>query len=103
MKADQELTTQNVMEKVHVLKLIDGNFTPTDAGKILNELITSKINYHNREMLSIRIKYDGDVSRSEGRIEQLVQVRDNLNKLLAEAEENGHLLKINSSIDIVML
>ncbi len=103
MNEGKESTNNSVMEKLHVLKLIDGNFTPTDASKILNELITSKINYHNREMLSIRVKFDGDVTRSEKRIEQLQQVREDLNQLLAEAEENGNLLKINSTIEIVIV
>jgi hypothetical protein len=62
----------------------------------------SKINYHNREILSIKEKYNGDVSHSERRIAELSQVRLSLKELLDAAREQGKELKISSTIEIVL-
>jgi predicted polyphosphate/ATP-dependent NAD kinase len=97
-----ETQITDLVENVHILKLIEGKFTPEDAGKILNELIMSKINYHNREILSIKEKYNGDVSHSEKRIAELNQVRLSLKELLDSAREQGKELKISSTIEIVL-
>ena len=37
------------MENKLTIKLIEGNFLPNEAGKVLFSLINSKIDYHNLE------------------------------------------------------
>lgn len=88
------------MEKDFQFQLIDGEFTPVGAAKVLFPLINNKINYHSLESFSNEIRFDKDVSNSKKRIAELQQVQLQIQELLEEAEENGLKLKITSKIKI---
>lgn len=88
------------MEKDFQFQLIDGEFTPVGAAKVLFPLINNKINYHSLESFSNEIRFDKDVSNSKKRIAELQQVQLQIQELLEKAEENGLKLKITSKIKI---
>jgi hypothetical protein len=91
------------METKHVIKLIDGNFHPKDAARVLMQLISDKINYHNVEMLSIYEHFNGDVSHSVKRINELSEAKESLRELLERAEQEGFDLVVESNINIKLV
>ncbi|GAB2786526.1 hypothetical protein GCM10027275_33780 [Rhabdobacter roseus] len=88
------------MENTHSFKLIDGTFTPTEAGTVILDLINSKIKHHNLEILNCLETGLGNALHSQKRIQDLEEVRQRLNTLLQNAHNNGMYLKINGSIEI---
>jgi hypothetical protein len=91
------------MENKQVLKLIDGTFLPSEAGKVLFELINRKINYHQMERFSNEERFGKDESNSRGRIEQLKDARRRLEEIIDYTSIKGLRLKIESSIDITFI
>lgn len=91
------------MEKIHNLKLIEGDFDPTEAGKMLFALIGSKINYHNLQAFSFKERYNGDTSQYVKRVEALKNINEDLKEVLAFATENGLQLKIEGNIQITLI
>lgn len=91
------------MRKSHKLKLIDGTFTSSEAGKVLFDLISSKINYHAMQAFSIKERFGGDVSFSEKRIEDLKETRRRLEEIINRASEKGLNLKVESFIEITLI
>ena len=84
-------------------KLIDGEFSPSEAKKILMDLINTKINYHNLDGFSNHIRFNAAISHHENRVEQLSQTRESI-KILTELAANYNLkLKISSEIIIELI
>ncbi|MFC6877019.1 hypothetical protein [Flavobacterium myungsuense] len=88
------------MENQYDFKLIDGIFSPTDAGKVLTTLINNKINYHNLEDFSNHIRFNNDLKHSKKRVMELNQSTEDIKKILELAESNGFNLLVKSTIDI---
>lgn len=88
------------MKNEQVFKLIDGVFTPEEAGKVLTALINSKINYHNLEDFSNHIRFNNDISQSKKRVVELNEAKEKIKNLLEVAEVNGVNLVVNSTIEI---
>jgi len=91
------------MENKHVLKLIDGIFMPSDAGNVLFDLISRKINYHQIELFSNEERFGNDLSNSISRIEQLNEIKNSLQEIIVYASEKGMSLKIDSLIHITCI
>ncbi len=90
------------MNEVFKFKLIEGDFKPTDAGKVLFNLINSKIGYHQLEKFGILERSNGDVSRAENRITALKAVNKELLNFLNEANEKGFNFSINGTVTITL-
>jgi hypothetical protein len=90
------------MEDTLEFKLVKGEFTPEEAGKILFSLIQNKINYHNVEILSrqIRFGFGDDVSHSEKRVADLKKINKSLIAFLKEADAEGKKLEINGTFEL---
>ena len=88
------------MKSKNILKLIDGNFTPAEAGSVLFALISTKINYHSMEAFSIKERTNGDVSKSENRIQELKITAKGLKEIIDLANERQYNLKIKGTIEI---
>ena len=88
------------MKNIQQLTLIDGTFAPTEARKLLSELISRKINYHQLEMFSNEERFGKDISNSKKRIEALRATKDQLKSIIDHAIENQYRLQVNSFIDI---
>ncbi|PBQ30592.1 hypothetical protein CNR22_01990 [Sphingobacteriaceae bacterium] len=91
------------MEKQHTFKLIDGDFTPSEARNILFALITSKISFHSTESFGITVRTSGDTSFHEKRIKQLTQNNKEVKNLMDYAEENKFRLRINGTVEIKLM
>jgi hypothetical protein len=84
-------------------KLIDGIFEAADANKILLELINNKINYHNRQIFSIKERFNGDASSSEKRIKVLLKTAKALKKTLESAQKKGLRVELHCPIEIKVM
>ncbi|MBX2946817.1 MAG: hypothetical protein KF725_13365 [Cyclobacteriaceae bacterium] len=90
-------------EKSQDYKLIDGTFMPADANRFLMQLINSKIDYHNLEILSMRERFNGDVSHSLKRIEELKETQEALRQLLNIAFDNEMEVRVHCSVQIELV
>ena len=91
------------MDQIHNLKLIDGQFAPLEAQKVISDLIGSKINYHTMEAFSAKERFNVDVSFSEQRIAELKEARSRLEDIINNASEKGLNLKVESFIRITFI
>lgn len=91
------------MENKHRLKLIEGKFMPSEAGKVLFDLISRKINYHNMEIFSNEERFGKDLSASKSRIEELKESRRCLEEIITYTSAKGLNLKIESFIEIILI
>lgn len=83
------------------IKLIEGNFSPSEATDIINAVLDVKINFHKLQRLS---KTEGDTNDSccfdNDRIDELLAAKQQVKKLFNSIRENGGKISINSSITI---
>ncbi len=91
------------MDQIHNLKLIDGQFAPLEALKVISDLIRSKINYHTMEAFSNKERFNVDISFSEQRIAELKEARKDLEDIINTASEKGYNLKVESLIEITFI
>lgn len=91
------------MKNKHRFKLIDGKFTSSEATKVLNALVSSKINYHSMEKFSNEERFGKDAANSEKRIAVLKKVNDSLKKFLDSVAQKGLSLKIDGFIEITII
>ena len=91
------------IKKTHLIKLIDGNFTPSEGGKVLRDLLTCKINYHQLELFSNQERFAKDSARSKSRIRSLKTARESLKNIIECSKAENCTLQINGTISIVMV
>lgn len=91
------------MEKEYQFKLVEGQFTPSEAGKVLFSLINNKINYHNLEKFSNQIRFDEENPHSKIRLETLSAASNYIKDLINIAALKNMELKIEGVIQIVLL
>ena len=82
------------------IKLIDGEYSVSEAADVLFSVISDKIRFHNIQMLSIRERFDGDTSHSEERLAELNEAKERITEILHVAREQEADLEIFSSIQI---
>lgn len=90
------------MEKEYQFKLVEGQFAPSEAGKVLFSLINSKINYHNLEIFSNQIRFDGENPHSKIRIKTLSGASEYIKELIKEASLKDMELEIEGVIQIAL-
>ncbi|MBA3681627.1 MAG: hypothetical protein H0W73_10760 [Bacteroidetes bacterium] len=88
---------------MHSFKLIDGQFTSSEARSVLFALVNSKINFHSMESFGIRERTSGDTSFHEKRIKELAQTNIDMKNILDYAEENKLQLRIDGPIEIKLV
>jgi hypothetical protein len=90
------------MEKEYQFKLVEGQFAPSEAGKVLFSLINSKINYHNLEIFSNQIRFDEENPHSKIRIKTLSDAAEYIKELIKEGSMKDMELKIDGVIQITL-
>ncbi|MFB9088019.1 hypothetical protein [Flavobacterium paronense] len=90
------------MEK-HQYKLIEGIFSTAEAKTVLMSVITSKINYHNLNAFSEFVRNNKAVENTKNRVLELTTTREDIIKLIEDAEKMGMKLNIKSDITIELI
>lgn len=90
------------MKKEYQFKLVEGQFSPFEAGKVLFSLINSKVNYHNLEIFSNQIRFSKENPHSKMRQETLLDASAYIKELIKEAAELDMDLQIEGVIQLVL-
>lgn len=91
------------MEKEYQFKLVEGQFLPSEAGRVLFTLINSKINFHNLEVFSNQIRFKEDDHHSKKRMKTLLDASEYIKELIKEGSLKDMELKIDGVIQIVLI
>ena len=89
--------------QIQNLKLIDGEFFPSDANEIISDVIKRKINFHSLKTIGADEKYGETDAYSVRRINELRIELQNLEDIVKSAENEGKRLKIKAIIDIELV
>jgi hypothetical protein len=90
------------MSKSKKLKLIEGEFSHTEAKEILHNIFHTKINFHQQNNFSSRIRLGQEDPTAVIRIPALNAELVKLNQILNEAEAENKKLIINAEIAILI-
>ena len=101
MKAAKTQTEQKTDQQI---RLVDGEFTPAEAGDIINALLDQKINFHKLQRLTIwEGNVNGNCSFPNTRIEELEREKEIAREFFKMARENGSMLKIKGNLEIELI
>jgi hypothetical protein len=89
------------MENLEI-KLIEGNFTPKEARKVLSTVINGKINYHKIELLSEHERNGFENLNSRKRVEYLTKANDDVIEIIHKAIGEGQNFEISANIVITL-
>jgi len=97
----QELT---VAEKTtQTIRLVDGEFTPSEASHVISSLLDVKINFHKLQRLT---KLEGDcysnTSHDNGRIEELESEKLDAREFISLMRQNNLKLQIKGNLEITV-
>lgn len=81
-------------------KLVKGIFTPQEAKEVLFKLINSKIKFHQLDAFRISEKNSGSTIHTKERIEELQQIRNNLDVFMLQMEKENKNLQIDGTITL---
>ena len=83
------------------VKLLDGEFTPSEARDIVNGLIDVKINFHKLHRLSLwEGNCDSNTTFDNSRVAQLLTDKDNFLAFLKEMRGQGKKVKMEGVLNI---
>ena len=88
-------------EKEFTFQLVEGEFAPLEARKILLGLINSKINFHQLEHFSNEVRFNGKTSHAEQRVTALTNASEQITDLVAT--NSNMKFKIEGSIQITLV
>lgn len=103
MIIDLHQIKMEIMEATYNYKLIEGVFKPSEAQRMLLDLINAKINYHNLDSFSNHIRFNTEFSSSKIRIEELAKTSESIKELIELANNNNMQLIIKSEITIELI
>lgn len=84
-----------------VIQTVNGKFSPTEANDLLNELIASRINHHNIQMLSVwEHNHQQDSNDASGKIELMKKQKLEAIDLIAKARKEGLKVEIIGNIEV---
>lgn len=81
-------------------QILDGNFTPSEAGDVLLSMVKSNINFFKIQSLTFHETCSGNTAIPSEQINELQNIDSSLRTLLKEASAKGMQLKINGFIEI---
>ena len=100
----KEVKTIKAQKTDQLIRLVDGEFTPSEASDVINSLLHQKINFHKIQRLTIwEGNVNGNCSFPNSRIEELQQEKEIAREFFKMARENGYMLKIKGNLEIELI
>lgn len=97
----KNLKTENSTKTNQKVQLVEGNFSPSEASFIVNQLINEKINFHKLQRLSqCEGNETSNTDYADQRIAELENEKLVAKKHIDEARANGYDVFIDGVIDI---
>jgi hypothetical protein len=97
----QEKTVDTVEKGTY--DLIKGDFSPEEAAEIMNDLFAKKINFHTQKGFGQLLRFGSKDPKSVQRISELELTQEQILELIAEANNTGKSLRVNSIISIELI
>ncbi|MEN8798595.1 MAG: hypothetical protein ABF293_05065 [Flavobacteriaceae bacterium] len=101
MENQKSITAINKDQKI---RLVDGEFTPSEACDIINALLEQKINFHKLQRLAM---WEGNINANasfpNSRIDELETERKSFKEYMRIAREEGAMLKIKGNLEITLI
>lgn len=91
------------MNKEEKLSLIEGEFDALEANEILQNIFSTKINFHKMKNFSSQERFGIEDQTAIKRLPVLILNLEKLNNIIANAELHNKKLKISSEIKIELL
>lgn len=88
------------MKNQYTFKLIDSDFSTKESREILQNIFSSKIQFHQMKNFSSQERFGKDDEYALKRIPQLRKSINEILKIIESAENNGEMLEIKSEIEI---
>lgn len=88
------------MKNTNELTLIDGHFSPDEAGEILMNIFLGKIDFHQNKNLSSEERYGTEDVTAVKRIPELRKSMDSIAKIIEAAKQNNETLQITAEVKI---
>jgi dihydroorotase len=88
------------MEIKQKFKLIDGKFSQTEAMEVLNNVFSSKIQFHQMKIFSSQIRFGIDDETSLDRINQLKKSIETVSKTIKDARIGNGKIEITAVINV---
>ncbi|WP_148899422.1 hypothetical protein [Fodinibius salinus] len=99
-KSNPSLTLNNDLNQN--LSLVEGTFSAEEAREILMALIQSKLKFHNLKNLRSFEQSGQADSKSENRIQELQEMREEVLELINHADKTDQQLQIDSKVNITL-
>lgn len=94
-------TIPQIENQVRTIKLVDGEFSPSQALEVISSLINQKINYHKLEGLQKWERdHQFDHEPLRNRIEELEEEMKLVDDFISKLKEEGKNLKIDGIIKL---
>jgi hypothetical protein len=103
MTVDQMGAYSTPMDSKRTLKLIDGEFSATEATRVLLSVVNSKIDFHTLAKVSNVERFGRDIANSERRLAELRQLQETVRSICQSASEAGQRLQVNGWIEITLV
>ena len=95
----KKTTTETAKEQK--IRLVDGEFTPSEACDIVNALLDQKINFHKLQRLAM---WEGNINANASfpnhRIEELEAEKKRFKEYMRDARKQGAMVNIKGILDI---
>ena len=91
------------MDTKRTLKIIEGDFSASDAAQVLLSLVKSKIDFHTLARMSDRERFGRDIANSERRLVELRQLQETIRSICQSASEAGQRLEMKGWIEITLV
>ena len=92
------MITNEVIQKI---QLVEGQFTPSEAYDVLNDLIDVKINFHKLQRLGLCERNENaDVIYPNDRIAELNEEKKIAKDFINMARAQGYKLRINGILEL---
>jgi hypothetical protein len=88
------------MKTTETIKLIDGNFSPTDAKELLMNLFINKINFHQNKNFSSHERFGKEDETATRRIPKLKESVEAISRIVNEATAQNQNIVITSTVNI---
>ena len=91
------------MKNQHIFKLIDGDFSTRESREILQNIFSSKIQFHQIKNFSSQERFGKEDKNALKRIPELRKSVEKILKIIESAEMKGKQLEIKSDIVISLI
>ncbi len=88
--------------KTQTIKLIDGEFSATEAMEIILNVFSSKVKFHQMKNFSSMVRFGKEDKIASKRIPQLLKSIESISKMIKESGNTENVFNIKSDVIITV-